>query len=108
MFGPRKISNTPGGPMDAASAWMQFAISYRQMCMSASEVIVRRSLRMSQGNMSAPEALGMMMEKATAFVQASERAAVAAAGGADPLRIASAALHPIRAKTRSNVRKLRR
>ena len=50
----------------------------------------------------------MVMEKATAFAAASERAAVAAATGADPARIASAALRPIRAKTRSNVRKLRR
>jgi hypothetical protein len=102
------MNHLPTGPMGLGSAWMSFAVSYSQMCVAAGEVIARRSLRMSQGNMSAPEALGMMMEKATAFVQASERAAVAAAGGADPLRIASAALHPIRAKTRSNVRKLRR
>ena len=108
MFGPRKMSYSPAQSMDAASAWMRFALSYNQMCMAAGEVIVLRSLRWSQGTMSAPEALGMVMEKATAFVQASEQAAVAAAGGADPLRIASAALQPIRAKARSNVRKLRR
>jgi hypothetical protein len=108
MLGSRKFSHLPSGFLDPASAWMRFAVSYGQMCMAAGEVIARRSLRMSQGNMSAPEALGMMMEKATAFAQASERAAVAAAGGADPARIASAALQPIRAKARSNVRKLRR
>ena len=76
--------------------------------MAAGEVILRRSMRMSQGAMTAPEAVGMVMEKATAFAAATERAAVAAATGADPARIATAALKPIRAKTRSNVRKLRR
>jgi hypothetical protein len=48
------------------------------------------------------------MEKATAFAQSSERAAVAAAGGADPVRIADAALAPFSAKAHSNVRSLRR
>ena len=78
------------------------------MSMAASEVILRRSMRMSQGAMTAPEAIGMVMEKATAFAAATERAAVAAATGADPAQIATAALRPIRAKTRSNVRKYRR
>jgi hypothetical protein len=50
----------------------------------------------------------MVMEKATAFAAAAEGAAIAAATGADPARIASAALKPIRATARSNVRKLRR
>ena len=76
--------------------------------MAAGEVILRRSMRMSQGKMTGPEAVGMMMEKATAFAAAAERAAVAAATGANPARIANAALRPIRAKTRSNVRKYRR
>ena len=94
--------------MKTANAWMKFAIDYSQMSIAASEVIVRRSMRMSQGAMTAPEAVGMVMEKATAFAAATERAAVAAATGADPARIANAALRPIRAKTRSNVRKFRR
>jgi hypothetical protein len=63
---------------------------------------------MSQGRMSGPEAVGMVMEKATAFALATERAAVAAAAGGNPARIASAALKPIRAKARSNARKYRR
>jgi hypothetical protein len=96
------------GSLDLASAWSGFAFSYTQMCMAAGEVILRRSLLLSRGAMSAPEALGMVMEKATAFAEASERAAVAAAGGADPASIATAALRPIRARARSNVRKLRR
>ena len=78
------------------------------MSVAAGEVIVRRSMRMSQGAMTGAEAVGMVMEKATAFAAATEGAAVAAATGGDPARIASAALRPIRAKTRSNVRKYRR
>lgn len=93
--------------MDAMNAWMRLAVAYGQMSTAAAEVIFRRTVRMSQGAMTAPEAVGMVLEKATAFAQATERAAVAAATGADPVRIASAALRPIRAKTRSNVRKLR-
>ena len=94
--------------MKSANSWMKFAIAYSQMSMAAGEVIMRRSMRMSQGAMTGPEAVGMVMEKATAFAAATERAAVAAATGGDAARIASAALRPIRAKTRSNVRKLRR
>ena len=44
--------------------------------------------------MTAPEVIGMVLEKATAFATATERAAVAAATGADPARIATAALMP--------------
>ena len=40
---------------------------------------MRRTMRMSQGKMTGPEAMGMVMEKATAFATATERAAVAAA-----------------------------
>jgi hypothetical protein len=87
---------------------MKFAIAYSQMAMAAGEVIAHRVMRMSRGAMSGPEAVGMVMEKPTAFVAAAERAAVAAATGAHPAKIAAAALKPIRAKTRSNVRKLRR
>lgn len=93
--------------LDAASGWMRFAMSYGQMNLAAAEVIVQRSMKMSQGRMSAPEAVGMILEKATAFTKATENAAVAAFSGADPVRIASAALNPIRAKTRSNARKYR-
>jgi hypothetical protein len=87
---------------------MQFATAYSQMALAAGEVMWRRCLRISQGAMTAPEAVGMVMEKATAFAAATELAAVAAATGADPAKIASAALRPIRAKTHSNVRKYRR
>jgi hypothetical protein len=94
-------------PMNPLTGWMNFAVAYTQMSMAAGEVIVRRSMRMSQGAMTGAEVVGMMLEKASAFAEATERAAVAAATGADPAKIASAALKPIRARARSNVRKLR-
>jgi hypothetical protein len=94
--------------MKAANAWMRLALDYSQMTLAASEVIMRRTMRMSQGAMTGAEAVGMVMEKATAFATATELAAVAAATGADPAKIASAALKPYRTKTRSNVRKYRR
>lgn len=94
--------------LQAATAWMDFLLAYGQMCTASGEVIARRCLRMAQGSMTAPEAIGMVLEKATAFATATERATVAAATGADPIRIASAALVPYSAKTRSNVRRLRR
>jgi hypothetical protein len=78
------------------------------MSVAATEVILHRSIRMAQGAMTVPEAIGMVLEKATAFATATERAVVAAATGADPARIATAALAPISATTRSNVRKYRR
>lgn len=90
------------------TSWMQFGTAYSQMAMSAGEVIVRRAMRMSQGDMSQAEVIGMMMEKATAFATASERAVVAASRGQDAAMIATAALKPYGQKTRSNVRKLRR
>jgi len=94
--------------LDAANAWMRYTIAYSQMSAAAAEVIMRRTIMMSQGAMSAPEAVGMVMEKASAFTVAAEKAAVATARGSDPLKVASAALRPIRSKTRANVRKLRR
>lgn len=99
--------NSSYDPLKAATAWTLLMTAYGQMSMAAFEVILRRTMRMAQGAMTAGEAVGMVMEKATAFAAATEGAAVAAAAGRDPLRIASAALRPIRAKTRSNVRKLR-
>ncbi|MCB1353823.1 MAG: antifreeze protein [Rhodobacteraceae bacterium] len=93
--------------LKAANAWFTLAVHYTQMNLAAAEVIARRTVKMSQGGMTAPEAVGMVLEKATAFAAAGESAAVAVARGSDPVTVASAALRPIRAKTRSNVRKLR-
>ncbi len=98
---------SPFDPLKTASSWAAFGVAYTEMSIAAAEVIVRRSMKMSSGAMTAGEAVGMVMEKATAFAAATEGAVIAAATGGDPLRIANAALRPIRAKTSSNVRKLR-
>jgi hypothetical protein len=91
----------------AASAWMEFTFAYGQMCVASAEIITRRCLMMAQGSMTGPEAVGMVLEKATAFAIATERATAAAAAGGDPVGIATAALRPYTAKTRSNIRRLR-
>lgn len=90
------------------NTWMRFASAYTQMSMAAGEVVCRRSLRLATGAMTTPEAIGMVMEKASAMIASTEKATVAAARGADALGIANAALAPYGLKTRSNVRKLRR
>jgi hypothetical protein len=88
--------------------WPRLALAFGQMSMAAGEVILRRSLQIAQGSMSQREAVGMVMEKATTFALSAEKAALEAARGADPARIAHAALRPYGTKTRSNVRRLRR
>ncbi len=90
-----------------AQSWMKFATAYGEMQMHAAEVIAHRTMRMAMGTMTTPEAIGMVMEKATAFATATEGAAVVAAKGGDVINIASAALKPYGAKTRSNARRLR-
>lgn len=94
-------------PLSAWAAWAEFAQAYNRMCLSAGEVIARRTMRMASGSMTPYEAVAMVLEKPTAFASSAERAAVAAARGGDAVRIATAALRPYGAKTRSNVRKLR-
>ncbi|UYG04386.1 hypothetical protein OCT51_03240 [Halomonas sp. LR3S48] len=94
-------------PMNMMFAWMKIASSYNQMLISSGEVIARRTMMMASGTMSVPDAMSMMMEKATIYATATERAAVAMASGADPAKITAAALKPYSTKTHSNVRKLR-
>jgi hypothetical protein len=88
-------------------SWMKFATAYGEMSMHAAEVIAFRTMRMASGNMTHPEAIGMVLEKATAFAASAEHAAEEAAKGGDMMNIASAALKPYGAKTRSNARMLR-
>jgi len=95
-------------PKGATTAWLKYATAMTRMQMAAAEVIMRRTQRMASGTMTPPEAMGMVLEKATAFAASAEKAAVAAAKGGDVARIATAALRPYGSKTRSNVRKLRR
>lgn len=100
--------HTPLDAMKLLKDWADFADAYMRMNMAAVEVIVRRTQKMAMGAMTPPEALAMVLEKPTVFAAATERATVAAARGADALTIASAALKPYGAKTRSNVRELRK
>ncbi|SFU57513.1 hypothetical protein [Halomonas korlensis] len=95
-------------PMDMMAAWMKIAASYNEMTLSAGEVIARRTMIMASGAMSAPDAMGILMEKVTIFATATEQASVAAASGADPARITAAALKPYSTQTESNLRQLRR
>lgn len=95
------------GYNDYMDQWLKLADAYGEMSMNAAEVIYRRTFRMASGAMTPPEAVAMVMEKATAFATAAEGATVAAALSGDPMHIASAALKPYRAKTRANARKLR-
>ena len=94
-------------PMNTMAAWMKVASSYNEMTLSAGEVIARRTMMMASGTMTVPDAMGMVMEKVTIFATATERAAMAVASGADPVRITAAALKPYSTKTQANVRMLR-
>jgi hypothetical protein len=102
---PMFLSRPPKGAM---SAWLTYATALTRMQLSAAEVIMHRSQRIASGSMTPPEAMGMVMEKLTAFASSAERATVAAARGGDAVGIATAALRPYGSKTRSNARKLRR
>ena len=80
---------SPFDPLKAADCvGANLSTAYTQMSLAAFEVILRRTMRMAQGAMTAGEAVGMVMEKATAFAAATEGAAVAAARGGDAVRIA--------------------
>lgn len=94
--------------LEANRALMELAVAYQAMSLAAGEVIFRRTLQMATGAMTLPDAIAMIFEKGTVFALAAERAAVAAARGGDPVRVAQAALRPYGVKTRANVRRLRR
>ncbi|WP_424926575.1 hypothetical protein [Amaricoccus tamworthensis] len=93
--------------MEATNSWMRLGLHYTQMNMAAAEVIAHRVMRMSQGTMSASEAMQMVMEKGSSMALASEKAAMAAVKGSSPVEIATAAIGPLRAATRSNAKRLR-
>jgi hypothetical protein len=94
--------------VEATRALIQLSAAYQAMSIAAGEVIFRRTLQMATGSMSPPDAVGMVMEKATVFAAAAEKATIAAARGGDPVRVATAALKPYGTKTKANVRRLRR
>jgi hypothetical protein len=91
----------------AFQAWGRMATAYTQMSFAAAEVIARRTRMMADGSMTAPEAARMVLEKPAAFAEAAQKAAMAAVSGKDAVAVTSAALKPIRSKTRANARRLR-
>lgn len=93
---------------EATRALMELSAAYQAMSLAAGEVIFRRTLQIATGSMSPPDAIGMVLEKATVFAAAAEKAAITAAKGGDPVRVAAAALRPYGLKTKANVRRLRR
>ena len=97
---------TNGMRQTAALARLQSA--YATMALSAGEVMWRRSLMMAQGAMTAPEAARMVLEKPAAFADSAQKAAMALARGANPARVAEAALRPYGRATRANARRLAR
>ena len=82
--------------------------AWTRLAMAAGEVIVRRSLLMAQGAMTAAEATRMVAEKHAAFADSAERAGRAMAGGATAAGIAEAALTPYGRRARANAKRLGR
>ena len=96
-----------GHGTDAVRSLMQLAAAYQTMAISAGEVFFRRSLMMASGSMSAPDAVDIVVEKATTFAEAAGEATAAVVEGEDPVGVASAALEPYGTRTEANVRELR-
>lgn len=94
--------------LTATRALFELTAAYQTMTLAAGEVIFRRTLQMATGSMSPPDAIAMIFEKSTVFALAAEKATVAAAKGGDPTLVAQAALRPYGARTKANVRRLRR
>ena len=67
--------------MGAVRSLMQFATAYQTMAISAGEVFFRRSLMMASGSMSPPDAVDMVVEKATTFAEAAGEATAAVIKG---------------------------
>ena len=96
-----------GHGTDAVRSLMKLATAYQTMAISAGEVFFRRSLMMASGSMSAPDAVNIVVEKATTFAEAAGEATTAVVEGEDPVGVASAALEPYGTRTEANVRQLR-
>jgi hypothetical protein len=96
-----------GSGLAAVRSLMQFATAYQTMAVSAGEVFFRRSLMMASGSISPPDAVDMVVEKATTFAEAAGEATTAVVEGEDPVGVASAALEPYGTRTEANVRELR-
>ena len=88
--------------------WQQVALAYTEMCLSAGEVILRRSARLGSGRMSATEALEMLFEKPVILSRAFEKAAIASPFRPTAPAVALATIAPIHRRTRRNVKRLRK
>ena len=93
--------------LKAACDALELAADFHEMTSAAADVIFRRTQLLMSGRMTALDAVAILVEKATAFGDASQLATVAAARGGDPLSIARAALEPYGLKTRANAERLR-
>lgn len=80
--------------------------AYQALYVSATEVITLRTGQMLAGAMSGTEATEMVTEKAAAFSDAAQGAAIAAISG-DPMRVAMAMLAPYQQQVALNVARLR-
>ncbi len=95
-------------PFGVIEGFLNLVLASHDVTLSATEVIWRRSAMLARGAMTASEAIGMVMEKHTAFAASAERAAIAAAKGGDAVKVATAALQPYRKTTAANARRLRK
>ena len=88
--------------------WTGLAFAQYALAMSAGETILRRSLLMGQGAMTALEATSMVMEKPAAFAEAWQNAALATVRGRPPVAVMTEFLKPITKAASSNAKRLRR
>ena len=69
-------------------------MAYHTMAILAREVFFRRSLMMASGSMSAPDAVNIVVEKATTFAEAAGEATAAVVKGEDPVGVATRRSNP--------------
>ena len=96
-----------GNDDDRMHPLMQFTAAYQTMTMTAGEVFLRRSMMFAHGTIGVPDAVSMLMEKATTLAESAEVATTALVSGQDPVEVAIAALEPYGTRTAANMRDLR-
>jgi len=91
------------------SGWpmLDLMLATQKMWLDSADTILKRSMMMAAGSMSQAEAMRMVAEKPLAMAEASMRASMAAARGADATGIARAAMRPVASKARANSRRLK-
>lgn len=88
--------------------WLDVALSYNRMVLDSAEVVLRRSVDMASGRMSAEEAQRMVWEKPLAFADAAHRSAATAMFGGSPSWVAETAVTTIGDTAAGNAMRLRR